>query len=178
MDKNNFYTRFDDEDMNELKDRFVKKDVQGLYGDYKWEKQMLSMKDEQATQSVDAISDRYFVESDNDYYSMEQMYKKSDYYLSFVLFHRIVLNMIKGIYVKKIDVNIPVTEDLLELAKKTNLTLTADQSIFLNDISTLNERIRKGDTDDNFQTLFVKDYFDKYLKKLVEFREFMTKLKK
>ena len=177
MDKNNYYTRFEDEDLTELKERFVKKDVQGLWNEFVWKEQSITFKEEQATLTTDSLVDRYFSESDSDFYTMEQLYKKNEYYLSFVLFHRIILNMLKGVYVKRIDKDVPETEDLLELAKKVNLDINVDQSILLNDLNTLNDRIIRGDADANFKSLFVKDYFDKYLKKVIEFRKFIKDAK-
>jgi hypothetical protein len=176
LSKNKIFTYLEDEDLEEIQADFQKKDPKGYWNEFTWKRDSEPVVKEQKIMTDKEISDNYIALSDNDYISMEKLYKNEDYYFSFLLFTRITENLLKAYYVKQVDKNVPKTDDLREIIKKTDLKLTADQVLLLTDLNNLNERINAGEDDENFQAMFTKEYFESYLKKIKDFREFIKKL--
>jgi len=173
--QNKYFTSFDDENLEEIQTEFNKKDPKGYWKDIVWVQQSLPKIEEQKVLTDADIAENYADTSDSDYYTMQQLYKKGNYYLSFMLFHRIIVGLLDAHYVKKVDRNIPDIEDLTDLAKKAHVDLNSDQLLLLNDLNVFNDRIKNGTDNDKFKSIFTKDYFEKYLKKVDEIR---TELKK
>jgi hypothetical protein len=167
-----------DEDLNNIKDYFTRNDLRGYWKDAAWKQSTMPDIKEEIQLTENEVVNNYVAASDNDYFSMESLYKQSDYYLSFLLFYRIVENLLKAQYVKNIDKNVFVTEDLRDLAKKANVKLTPDQMILLTDLNTFNQRIKNGEDDESFKAMFTQKYFENYLVKINNLRnEFKKTLK-
>jgi HEPN domain-containing protein len=172
--KNNYFITLTDPDAEKIKNDFSVRDHKELYKNFNWMEPVL-------TDKIDVRSDNSRIikqlvsSSDNDYFSMENLYKSGDYYLSFMLFYRIEESLLKGIYVSQIDKNIPQTADLKDFAKKIKIDLNADQMLLLYDLSMLNKRIKEGSKDENFKSIFTKEYFDSYLMKINDLRDYLKK---
>jgi hypothetical protein len=172
--KIDYIINYIDEDLNALKEIFTQRDSKGYYKDYSWrqnevvEKKAVQISDENLVKNLIAGSD-------NDYYSMENMYKSGDYYLAFLLFYRIEEGLLNAIYTKNVDRNLLKTADLKEIAKKCKVEFSAEQMLFLNDLVGFDTRIKQGNVNDSFKAMFTKDYFESYLVKVNELREYLKK---
>ncbi|MDD5773097.1 MAG: HEPN domain-containing protein [bacterium] len=87
--------------------------------------------------------------------------------------HIVIEKLLKSFYVKMADENIPYTHNLVMIAKKSNLAMTAEKLSFLADLTTFNINARYDNYKANFKNKCTADYSKKYIKKIEEFRKWL-----
>ena len=86
----------------------------------------------------------FWVETaENDYKTMLNLYASKDYHWSLFMGHLVIEKLLKALYVKNKDNNIPRIHDLLRLAEKAEIETTEKQKDDLDYITTFNIRASK-----------------------------------
>lgn len=166
-------------DIEDLKNKFASNfDKKSQYKDYEWRPGSQSVVTIEEKIPVNQAINNLVSISDNDYLSMEKLYKSGDFYISFAFFHRILKNLLKAYYIKNIGENFTDSDDLKVLSDASKYELSPDDAILFIDLTSLNETIKTGSADANFKNIFTKDYFGEYLNKVNQVRDKLKNLLK
>lgn len=119
---------------------------------------------------------KYWIESsDRDYRTMQHLFEKKDYCWSLFIGHLIIEKLLKAYYVKHIDNQPPFIHNLLRLAEKSLLELNENQKDFLVTVTTFNIRARYDDYKLDFYHMCTKEFTEKWINEIKEFREWIKK---
>lgn len=88
--------------------------------------------------------------SEKDYNTMIHLYESKDYHWSLFMGHLVIEKLIKAVYVKTIDNNVPKIHDLLRLAEKAGIEITEEQEDIFDTITTFNISARYPDYKQSF----------------------------
>ena len=117
---------------------------------------------------------KYWLESsDRDYRTMQHLFEKKDYCWSLFIGHLIIEKLLKAYYVKHIDNQPPFIHNLLRLAEKSLLELNENQKDFLVTVTTFNIRARYDDYKLDFYHMCSKEFTEKWINEIKEFREWI-----
>lgn len=120
---------------------------------------------------------KYWIKSsDNDYKTMEYLFKGGNYPWSLFVGHILVEKLLKAYYVKHIDTNTPYIHDLLRIADKSGLGLSEEQKNFLDTLTSFNIKARYDDYKLRFYKICTKRFAYEYITKIKEFRVWIKKL--
>jgi HEPN domain-containing protein len=108
--------------------------------------------------------------SDDDFRTMEHLYKSRDYTWALFMGHLVIEKLLKAHYVKCVDKNVPFTHDLLRLAQRAGLPLNENQKDFLDMVTTFNINARYDDYKMRFHKKCTKIFTAKSVKEIKEFR--------
>jgi HEPN domain-containing protein len=113
--------------------------------------------------------------SDNDFESMEYMFAGKRYSWALFIGHLVIEKLLKALFIKvnSDKVDIPKTHNLVELAKKDNLTLTDEQESRLIVITHFNINARYRDYKDAFYKRCTKEYTTNQINILKEVRQWI-----
>jgi len=167
--KVNYFYNFSTLNINELKKVFFKKDKKEIYASYLW--QELSENKIETVTDQNVLIKQFISSSENDYSSIENLYKSGDYDLAFMLFYRIEDSLLKAIYIRLKNSSIPKVINLKDFAKELKIELKPEQYLLLHDLSLINDKIKSSSNDTKF--LVTKEYFDSYKGKLNELRFYL-----
>lgn len=88
----------------------------------------------------------YWTETaEQDYKTMMHLYESKDYHWSLFIGHLVIEKLIKAVYIKNVNNNVPRIHDLLRLAEKALLAVTDEQKDILDTITTFNISARYPD---------------------------------
>ncbi len=119
----------------------------------------------------------YWLEcSDRDFVTMENLFASKDYHWALFVGHLVVEKLLKAYYVKTVDNHPPLIHALLRLAEKSGLTLTEEQKDVLVTATTFNLRARYDDYKYAFYKSSTKEYAEKWISKITEFRKWIKEL--
>jgi len=152
------------ENQSELESALSGKDTKGFYKNYNWIKAVEKTEDIVPVQSSSEIAASYLQQSDNDFNSIESLFNNNEYSLAFMLFHRMLENLVKSVIVNKTGEDSIKSSQLKDLFQEAHIELSA------------NEKIKNDDSDDNLTTLFNKQYTEKYYIQIKELREKIRKI--
>ncbi|NQV18923.1 MAG: HEPN domain-containing protein [Armatimonadetes bacterium] len=113
--------------------------------------------------------------SDRDFESMLHMFGSKDYHWALYVGHLVIEKLLKAYYIKKIDSQHPFIHNLLRLAEKSNLDITEEQKKFLVRVTTFNLRAKYQDYKNNFYKLCTKEFTEKWINEIKEFRQWIKK---
>lgn len=120
---------------------------------------------------------KYWVKSsDNDYETMEYLFKGKNYSWALFVGHIVVEKLLKAYYAKNNDVNTPYIHDLLRIAEKANLNLSKEQKNFLDTLTSFNIKARYDDYKLKFYKMCTKKIAAEYIAKIKEFRVWIKKM--
>ncbi len=120
---------------------------------------------------------KYWIKSsDNDYETMEYLFKGKNYPWSLFVGHILVEKLLKAYYVKSIDANTPYIHDLLRIADKAGLELSEEQKNFLDTLTSFNIKARYDDYKLKFYKICTKKFSAEYIFKIRKFRVWIKKL--
>lgn len=120
---------------------------------------------------------KYWVEtSEQDYNTMMHLFTSKDYHWSLFMGHLVIEKLLKALYIKNKDMNIPKIHDLLRLAEKSDLQLTEDQQDQLDVITAFNINARYPDYKQSFYKKCTYEYTNSNIKKIKELREWLLSL--
>ncbi len=118
---------------------------------------------------------KYWVDSsDVDFKAMESLFDSGHYVWSLFVGHLVIEKLLKAYYVKKVDMNAPQMHNLLKIAEMTSLELSYEQRIFLDEVTTFNIRARYPDYKRGFYKKATKEFTEKYIKEIKEFKLWLT----
>ena len=123
----------------------------------------------------DEIINYWVSSSDKDLKVMGSLFKNGHYGWTLFLGHLVLEKLLKAIYVKNVDVNIPFTHDLAKLSEKAGLLLTEDQKDLLDEVTTFNSKARYPDYKGRFYKKATKRFAQDYISKIKDFRKWLKK---
>ncbi len=119
---------------------------------------------------------RYWVESSNDDYQvMESLFNNGHYAWALFLSHLVIEKLLKACHVKHVDVHYPRIHNLVEIAVKANLDLSAAQKDSLVELTTFNLMARYPDYKNRFQKKATRPFAEKKIANAKEFRQWLLK---
>lgn len=122
---------------------------------------------------------KYWIDSsNNDYKAMLNLFKSKDYSWSLFIGHLVMEKLLKALYVRKVDSDIPKTHDLLRLAEKSLLDLDENKKDLLDLITTFNINARYPDYKHSFYKKCTHDFALENIKKIKELRIWILSLLK
>lgn len=117
---------------------------------------------------------KYWIESsDNDFATMQSMYKSKHYSWCLFIGHLVIEKLLKAYYIKNIGSKNILSHDLLRIAEQAGLVLDDKQKIFFATVTTFNINARYDDYKHNFYKLCTKDYTNLWNSKIKEYREWL-----
>lgn len=120
---------------------------------------------------------KYWIEtSEQDYNTMIHLFESKDYHWSLFIGHLVIEKLLKALYTKNKDNNIPKIHDLLRLAEKANLQLTEKQKDQLDVITTFNINARYPDYKQSFYKKCTYGYTKYNIEKIKELREWLLSM--
>ena len=122
---------------------------------------------------------KYWISSsDRDFQAMMHLVEKGDYSWSLFIGHLVIEKLMKALYVKKTSNSPPFIHDLVRLAEKANLELEEEQKDILDTLSTFNLRVRYDDYKMEFHRKCTKEFTEKWVIAIKEFREWIKQMLK
>ena len=121
------------------------------------------------------IIEYWIISSDKDFAAMEHLFKSQDYSWSLFIGHLVIEKLIKAYYVKTVADNPPHLHNLLQLAEKTELTLSEKQKDDLLLITTFNLNARYPDYKQEFYKKCTQAYTSSNIEKIKELRLWLKK---
>ena len=122
---------------------------------------------------------KYWISSsDRDFQAMMHLVEKGDYSWSLFIGHLVIEKLMKALYVKKTSNLPPFIHDLVRLAEKANLELEEEQKDILDTLSTFNLRVRYDDYKMEFHRKCTKEFTEKWVIAIKEFREWIKQMLK
>lgn len=106
---------------------------------------------------------------------MGSLFKNGHYVWALFLGHLILEKLLKAIYAKEVDTNIPYTHDLTKIAEMAKLPLTEVQKDLLDEVTTFNIKARYPDYKGRFYKKATKRFTENYILKIKEFRRWLIK---
>ena len=119
---------------------------------------------------------KYWIDSsDNDFRAMIHLLEKGDFTWSLFIGHLVIEKLLKAWYVQSISDTPPFIHDLVRLSEKGGLSLDEDQKDILDTISAFNLRARYDDYKMEFHRKCSKEFTEKWVDNIKEFREWIKK---
>jgi len=120
---------------------------------------------------------KYWIKSsDNDYETMDFLFRGNNYSWSLFVGHIVVEKLLKAYYTKNIDANTPYIHDLLRIADKAKLELSEEQKNFLDTLTSFNIKARYDDYKLKFYKICTEKFTTIYIGKIRKFRIWIKKL--
>lgn len=122
------------------------------------------------------IIEYWIKSSDNDYKTMDYLFRGKNYPWSLFVGHIVVEKLLKAYYTKNIDANTPFIHDLLRIADKARLELSEEQKDFLDTLTSFNIKARYDDYKLKFHKICTKKFTTTNIGKIKKFRVWIKKL--
>ena len=118
----------------------------------------------------------YWLDSaQNDLSAAEQLFLSAKYDWCLFIGHLVIEKTLKAYFVYTNDHKIPPkTHNLLKLAEKSNLSLTEEQKLFLDEVNDFNLEVRYPEYRREFYKLCTKDFTEHYFTKIKGFSLWLT----
>ncbi|MBI1296297.1 HEPN domain-containing protein [bacterium] len=119
---------------------------------------------------------QYWLESaDNDLGAAEELFLAEKYDWCLFIGHLVTEKTLKAFFVYKNDSKIPPkTHNLLKLAEASDLPLTEDQKLFLDEVNDFNLETRYPEYRNEFYKFCTKEFAEGYFGKIKEFASWLT----
>jgi len=110
----------------------------------------------------------------NDLEAAEQLFISGKYDWSLFIGHLVIEKILKALFVSNNDNKIPPkTHNLLKLAELSNLVLSNDSKLFLDEVNDFNLEVRYPEYKQEFYKLCNKEFTSKYFIKIKEFSKWL-----
>lgn len=120
---------------------------------------------------------KYWKETaEKDYNTMIHLYDSKDYHWSLFIGHLVIEKLLKALYVKNIDDNVPRIHDLLRLADKAKIETTEEEKDLLDLITTFNISGRYPDYKQGFYKKCNQEFTKNNIEKIKELREWLLSM--
>ena len=106
---------------------------------------------------------------------MGSLFKNGHYVWALFLGHLILEKILKALYVKRVDTNIPFTHNLAKIAEEAGLPLIEKQKDLLDEVTTFNIKARYPDYKGRFYKKATRRFTEKYIVKIKDFRKWLIK---
>lgn len=128
---------------------------------------------EDKIENVDSIVAHWRDSANQDYGTMQNLFKSKDFSWSLFLGHLVIEKLLKALYVKKYQKHAVFSHDLLRLAKKNDLELSDDFQEWLDSITTFNLNARYDNYKQNFHKICTKDFTEEWINKIEIIRKWL-----
>jgi HEPN domain-containing protein len=116
----------------------------------------------------------YWIESSNiDDSAMNTLFNSGYYPWALFMGHLVIEKLLKAYFIKNKDEDFPRIHQLLRIAEEAGLPLSDEQKDFLLEVTTFNIKARYPDYKSRFHRKATKEFTEKYLFKIREFREWL-----
>jgi HEPN domain-containing protein len=118
---------------------------------------------------------KHWLESaDHDLESAESLFASGKYDWCLFIGHLVLEKILKATYVRDNNNQLPPkTHNLLKLAENTNLELTSEQKIFLDEVNDFNLEVRYPEYRKEFYKSCSSDFAGTYFSKIKEFSQWL-----
>jgi len=117
-------------------------------------------------------------QSDRDFPAMESLFANGHYMWALFVGHLVVEKLLKAYYVKKVDTNVPFIHNLTKIADLSGLVLSEEQKDFLDEVTDFNIKARYEDHRHRFYKKATREFAQKYMEGIKEFRTWLRPLTK
>jgi len=104
--------------------------------------------------------------SDRDFNTMNTLYKSKDYPWALFIGHLVIERLLKACVVKETRTHAPFSHDLLRLATEAKLTLTTENSDWLDTITTFNLNTRYDSYKQDFYKKCTYEFATEWIEKI------------
>jgi len=122
---------------------------------------------------VEKVASHWIESSDNDFKTMNNLFRSKDYHWSLFMGHLVIEKLLKALHVKSLKKHPPFIHDLRRIAEEANLTLTEDQIVFFDTVTRFNIKARYDDYKLDFYKKCTKDFAKQWLVKIKEHRKWI-----
>jgi HEPN domain-containing protein len=123
------------------------------------------------------IKDEYIAywlaESDKDLAVMESLFASGHYTWALFVGHLALEKVLKAMYVKQVEVQVPRVHHLLKIARDCGLQLTSDQEDFLLEVTTYNLKGRYPDYKQSFSRKATSEFTAKRIVQIKEMQQWL-----
>jgi HEPN domain-containing protein len=109
-----------------------------------------------------------------DFAAMESLFSNGHYVWALFVGHLVIEKLLKALYVKRVDPQVPRSHNLLAIAEKTGLELNDEQKLFMDEITGFNIRARYPDVKMRFFKKATRAFAEERLIRIREFRVWLT----
>ena len=134
------------------------------------------MNDEKVNIEVDKIVQHWIDTSEDDFQTMLSLYDSKSYSWALFLGHISVEKLLKAVYVSKYKKHAPFLHNLYRLAELNNISITDEQSDWLDKITSFNLNARYDDYKREFQILCTKDFTKDWIEKIKIIRSWIKQM--
>jgi HEPN domain-containing protein len=113
--------------------------------------------------------------SAKDFKAMGSLFRNGHYVWALFLGHLVLEKLLKAVYVKYVDADIPFTHDLAKIAAKSGLLLSEEQKDLLDAVTAFNIKTRYPDYKGRFYKKATKRFTENYLGQIKDFRKWLVK---
>jgi len=124
------------------------------------------MSDENTNIDVEKIVKHWVNTSDEDFQTMLNLFESKSYGWALFLGHISIEKLLKAIYVKKHKQHAPFLHNLYRLAELSEISLTDEQSDWLDKITSFNLNARYDDYKREFYSLCTPDFTNEWIGKI------------
>lgn len=125
--------------------------------------------------NVEEHVDYWLASAKNDLSAAEQLFLSAKYDWCLFIGHLVLEKTLKAYFVYRNDNKIPPkTHNLLKLAEISNLSLTEDQKLFLDEVNDFNLEVRYPEYRGEFYKLCTKEFAEGYFNNIKEFAVWLT----
>ncbi len=118
----------------------------------------------------------YWVSSSNkDFKAMGSLSQNGHYAWALFLGHLVLEKLLKAVYVKYVDAEIPFIHDLTKIAEKSGLQLSEEQKDLLDAVTAFNIKARYPDYKGRFYRKATKRFTENYLGQIKDSRKWLIK---
>jgi HEPN domain-containing protein len=125
---------------------------------------------------VDKIIKHWIDTSEEDFQTMLSLYDSKSYSWSLFLGHISVEKLLKAVYVSKYKKHAPFLHNLYRLAELNNISMTEEQSDWLDKITSFNLNARYDDYKREFQMLCTRDFTKDWIEKIKIIRTWIKQM--
>ena len=119
---------------------------------------------------------KYWIDSsDMDFKAMQNLFKSKDYHWALFVGHLVIEKILKGLFVKTNEEEVPKIHNLVLLADRAKLNLTDEQKDILREITSFNINARYADYKLSFYKKCTKKYSEQKKKDIENIRIWLKK---
>jgi HEPN domain-containing protein len=126
-------------------------------------------------ENIQRIIDYWVDSSNQNYQTMNNLYKSKDYDWCLFIGHLVLEKLIKAHYLKSNEKHPIFIHDLLRLASKTKLGPSKEQINWLDEITTFNLNVRYNNYKQDFHQLCTRDFSKIWISRIEKLREWLIK---
>ncbi len=118
----------------------------------------------------------WITSSDNDYGTMNHLFKSKDYHWSLFIGHLVIEKLLKAYFIKNKNEYPPFIHDLRRLAEAANLNLSDDQVLFFDTVTRFNISARYDDYKLKFYKMCTHEFTAIWIEKINEYRKWIKEM--